>query len=371
MSASIKRALGILVGIFMLAGVLQALDPTPANAEVQSGTTVSYSKVDVTDESVVTAVVNGEVEGKITLEYIVKDGLTYKGSCPKVTKVTSKLLKTKKCFVLKSGKFVNSGRHRNGKIYYFTDYAKYTKFIKKGSSWRKATCGNYVRFKTYPSLKVTAIVMVKSLAEISVTVKVTAKASVTATATAWCKSNSSSANATASASASAEASAEATASAKSELEAKMKATGSINVTELRNKVSADVKAEAAAKATAKAEAQAVCTDTPPATPAPKILEVETINDVVVSNSRTITVSGTVASGKSAVLHATAKYGTITANKTVNLGDGSFTKSVTYVAPDEVPAGGKDTVEFTLDQSDGQSVTKSTEPFGITARPTTP
>jgi hypothetical protein len=368
MSASIKRALGILVGIFMLAGVLQALDPTPANAEVQSGTTVSYSKVDVTDESVVTAVVNGEVEGKITLEYIVKDGLTYKGSCPKVTKVTSKLLKTKKCFVLKSGKFVNSGRHRNGKIYYFTDYAKYTKFIKKGSSWRKATCGNYVRFKTYPSLKVTSIVMVKSLAEISVTVKVTAKASVTATATAWCKSNSSSANATASASASAEASAEATASAKSELEAKMKATGSINVTELRNKVSADVKAEAAAKATAKAEAQAVCTDTPPATPAPQILEVSTVNDVVVNNERALTVTGTVASGHTATLFASAKNGgTITANKSQTV-SGNFTVDVTYKASTEA---GTDQVEFTLTQDDGQKATKSTNVFNITARPTTP
>jgi hypothetical protein len=367
---SLKR-LSVALGGGLLTIALATMSvPTTAHAEVQSGTTVSYSAVDVTDESVVTAVVNGEVEGKITLEYIVKDGITYKGSCPKVSKVTSKLLKSKKCFVLKSGKFVNSGRHRSGKIYYFTDYAKYTKFVKKGSSWRKATCGNYVRFKTYPSLKVTSIVMVKSLAEISVTVKVTAKASVTATA-AWCKSNTSSANATASASASAEASAEATASAKSELEAKIKATGSINVTELRNKVSAEVKATAAAKATAKAEAQAVCTEAPPATPAPKILEVETINDVVVSNSRTITVSGTVASGKTAVLHASAKYGTITANKTVNLGDGSFTKSVTYMAPDEVPAGGTDSVEFTLDQSDGQSVTKSTGSFGITARPATP
>jgi hypothetical protein len=270
--------------------------------------------------------------------------------------------------VLKSGKFVNSGRHRNGKIYYFTDYAKYTKFIKKGSSWRKATCGNYVRFKTYPSLKVTSIVMVKSLAEISVTVKVTAKASVTATATAWCKSNSSSANATASASASAEASAEATASAKSELEAKMKATGSINVTELRNKVSADVKAEAAAKATAKAEAQAVCTDTPPATPAPQILEVSTVNDVVVNNERALTVTGTVASGHTATLFASAKNGgTITANKSQTV-SGNFTVDVTYKASTEA---GTDQVEFTLTQDDGQKATKSTNVFNITARPTTP
>lgn len=365
-----KRIIGVLVGVFMTAGLLQALNPTAAYAEVQSGSTVSYSSSEVTDETVVTAVANGDVQGKVNLEFIVKGGITYKGSCPKVSKVTSKLLKSKKCFVLKSGKFVNSGRNRAGKVVYFTDSAKNTKFIKKGSSWRKANCGNYVRFKTYPSLKASGVAMVESFGEVSVSVKVTAKASVTATAEAWCKSDSSSARGTGSASGTAEASAEATASAKTEVEAKAKASSSIRMT-VRNQAEAEVKAEAAAKAKAKAEAQAVCTETAPPTPAPSIIEVTTVNDFRLNQEGFITASGTVASGHTATLFASAKNGgTISANKSQTV-SGSFTVKVTYVAPSEVPTDGTDQVEFTLTQDDGQRATKSTNVFKILERQTTP
>lgn len=373
---STKRFTGALVSLLLALGLLGLIAPATATADgIDSGSTVSYSSSEVTDETVVTDIATGDAMGKTNLEFIVKDGITYKGKCPTVSKVTSKLLKSKKCFVLKKGKkFVNSGRNRAGKVVYYTDTTKSnTKFIKVNGVWRKANCGNYARFKTYPALKASSVVIVKSFAEVTVTVKVIAKASVTAKAEAWCKSGSSSASGSATATATAEASATATASAKTELEATIKATNSVRVSVL-NKVEAAAKAEAAIKATAKAEAKAVCTEvkpTPPPTPAPKLIETDTINDVVVSNSRTITVSGTVAKGHTATLFASAKNGgTISSGKSQTV-SGSFSTKVTYVAPDEVPDGGKDWVEFTLTQDDGQVDTASTNKFVITVRPETP
>lgn len=363
-SATIKRIIGILVGMFMLTGTLQALNPVPAHAEIQSGSTVSYSSSEVTDETVVTAVANSDVQGKVNLEFIVKGGITYKGSCPKVSKVTSKLLKSKKCFVLKSGKFVNSGRNRAGKVVYFTDSAKNTKFIKKGSSWRKANCGNYVRFKTYPSLKASGVAMVESFGEVSVSVKVTAKASVTATAEAWCKSDSSSARGTGSASGTAEASAEATASAKTEVEAKAKASSSIRMT-VRNQAEAEVKAEAAAKAKAKAEAQAVCTETAP--PTGEIGSLENINDVVWGNAITIRVTGTVPDGETATLKSSADIGTIADSDASISVTGNFDVKLHYTAPTE---GSSDTVTVKLYSSKGVKWDEKSDSFTL-GRPATP
>lgn len=117
-------------------------------------------------------------------------------------------------------------------------------------------------------------------------------------------------------------------------------------------------------------------DVPPVV-APNLIETETINDVVVNNTRTITVTGTVASGHSATLFASAKNGgSITANKTQTV-SGNFTKTITYMAPSEVPvagngvAAGRDQVEFTLIQDDGQKDTIATNQFVITPRPVTP
>ena len=106
-------------------------------------------------------------------------------------------------------------------------------------------------------------------------------------------------------------------------------------------------------------------------PAPQILEVDTVNDVLINNSRYIKVVGTVAPGHAATLFATADNGgSITANKTQTV-SGSFTVKVTYRAPSEPPlanngiAAGKDRVTFTLTQDDGQQTKLSTNQFGIT------
>lgn len=372
----LKKLLSAVSALFVTLGLLGLSAPTQAHAEVTGNTTVSYGAANVQDSTVVTAVADADVVGKVNLEYIYKDGLTYTGKCPKVKKVTSKLLK-KKCFVLRSGKFVNSGRHHNGKIYWYTDYAKNTKFVKRSDGWHKASCGNYARFKKYPSLNVKSIALVSSFAEVSVTVKVIATASVTAKADAWCKSNSGSASGSASATGHGYAEASASGSAKTAAEATIIASGKIRDS-LRTKAEAHARVDASATASASAEAKAVCTETPtptptptPVTPAPKLIETDTINDVLVSNSRTITVTGTVASGHTAIIFASAKNGgSITANKTQTV-SGSFTKSVTYMAPSEVPTGGNDWVEFTLTQDDDQSDTVSTNHFVITARPVTP
>ena len=366
-----KRTISSLIGLFLTVGLLGWFAPT-ANADgIESGTKVSYSSASAEDKTTVEAVATADVKGKTNLEYIVKNGVTYKGKCPTVSKVTDKLLKSKKCFVLKKGKkFVNSGRNRAGKVVYYTDTTKSnTKFIKVSGQWRKANCGNYARFKKYPALKASQVHLVKSFAEVTVALKVTATATATAKAEAWCKSDSSSASASASGSGTATVTITVTGKAKAEAEAKAKATSAAQkiVTSLRTQASVEAKAKAEAEAKASATAKAVCTETkptPPPTPSPKLIETETINDVILNNTRTIQVSGTVAPGKSATLFASAKNGgSITANKSQTV-SGGFTVKVTYKAPDEVPSSGTDWVEFTLTQDDGQSVSASTNKLVI-------
>lgn len=115
----------------------------------------------------------------------------------------------------------------------------------------------------------------------------------------------------------------------------------------------------------------------PPTPAPDLIEIETINDVLVNNTRTITITGTVANGHTATLFSSAKNGgSITAGKTQTV-SGSFTVQITYLAPDEVPganngvAAGHDQVAVTLTQDDGQKDMISTNQFEIRPAPVDP
>lgn len=140
---------------------------------------------------------------------------------------------------------------------------------------------------------------------------------------------------------------------------------------------ANAAADARGNAKTKVAASITCTPQQPGTPAPMFLETDTINDVLVNNSRTITVTGTVAPGHSATLFASAKNGgSITAGKTQTV-TGSFTVQVTYQAPSEVPganngvAAGHDQVGFTLTQDDGQSAATTTNSFVITQLPPDP
>jgi hypothetical protein len=144
--------------------------------------------------------------------------------------------------------------------------------------------------------------------------------------------------------------------------------------------SARAKAKTAAEAAAMARVKLECGETPtPVTPKPDLIEISTINDVLVNNSRTITVSGNVAPGHTGTLFCTSRNGgSITAGKQQSV-SGSFTKQITYTAPSEVPgpnaeygiAAGRDRVDCTVTQDDGQKDDISTNQFEIRPAPVDP
>lgn len=176
------------------------------------------------------------------------------------------------------------------------------------------------------------------------------------------------------ASASATASASSSAKVQTKLKYMVKATNAKKV-ELIASLKSTVKA--AAQAEAKAKITIKCGAPPPSTPAPSLIEADTINDVLLNNTRTINVSGTVAPGHTATLVATAlNGGSIVVGKT-QTAKGNFAAEVTYKAPSEVPGAnngvpaGKDQVKFVLTQDDGQQATITTNQFVIKAIPPDP
>jgi hypothetical protein len=139
---------------------------------------------------------------------------------------------------------------------------------------------------------------------------------------------------------------------------------------------ARISAQAGFQAMAIANIHLHCSSTPPpSTPAPMLFGADTVNDVLVNNTRTVTVHGSLAPGHGGTLVAqAANGGTITVNGSqhvTNGTDGTFTATVTYMAPSEAPqangdiAYDHDRVDFTLIQDDGQSAHTSTNSFGIT------
>lgn len=121
------------------------------------------------------------------------------------------------------------------------------------------------------------------------------------------------------------------------------------------------------------------TPPPPVVPKPKLLEITTVNDVLVNNTRTIAVVGNTAPGHTGTLFCTARNGgTITAGKSQSVSS-NFSKQITYKAPDEVPAAnseyniaaGRDRVDCTVTQDDGQTATISTNQFEIRPAPVDP
>jgi hypothetical protein len=130
---------------------------------------------------------------------------------------------------------------------------------------------------------------------------------------------------------------------------------------LTNTLQANGEASATAAAETKIEVSGSCGT--PNTPAPTATEIDTINDVLINNSRTVTVSGSVASGHTGTLtcHANSGGGSITAGKSQALGSGSFTKQVTYTAGSEV---GTDSVTCNVLQDDGQSASVTSNTFQI-------
>lgn len=242
-------------------------------------------------------------------------------------------------------------------------------------------CWNKVAVKgKKPGVKITGKVKIVKRFKFQVSATATVSDHVTARAVAW--ANATGCHAEASAKAEASFNASASASVKGrvliQVKAQAKATseGDLSV-KLGAKslvdIHSDVAAQATGKATADAVAKAKCEATPPpppVTPAPLFIETSKVNDVLVNNTRTISVTGTVAPGHMATLIASAKNGgTVTVGKTQSV-QGNFTVSVTYLAPSEVPGAtgsipaSHDRVDFTLVQDDGQKAEAQTDPFLI-------
>lgn len=168
----------------------------------------------------------------------------------------------------------------------------------------------------------------------------------------------------------ASASASAKASAKIRVKVRVKITA-INAAKVALLAQVRGDAKVSAEASAKAKITLTCSDTPPpATPAPRATA-PTINDVLVNNERTMTFEGKLAKGTTGIASANAGSGTILGARQVNLvtdEDGYFTVTFTYRAGDEP---GTDAVQLVIDQSDGQSVTVSTNRFEVRAAPVDP
>jgi len=139
---------------------------------------------------------------------------------------------------------------------------------------------------------------------------------------------------------------------------------------LKAELNANIDAEANASAEAYATVKLTCGDTPPPPPVakPTLVEIDTINDVLVNNSRTITVRGTVAPSHVATLFCTANTGSITAGKEQTVSESNFARQITYTAGDEP---GYDQVTCYLTQDDGQSAQISTNQFEIRPAPVDP
>lgn len=378
----------IVVGALLTLALVLGLSP---NASAQTITTDNEKWSYATGESEVTGV--AQADAMTYLSFRLSAGIKLTSSekksskCKKIKSGTFNKADTSKkykCYLLYTGvKFVNSG-YRGGKLVYFKDVVgskwspgPWQKIVKRGSTYYKAgnssgkgNCGNIVKMTgTQPSLSYQAVILTRTASDIKyqVALAVDLDAIVTAYATATC--NTSGASGTASAKGTVKATLTISLMAKTEVEAKAKGKNvKVTVEQVSDFQS---KAEIDARLALKAKASAWCKDStptppppPPPTPAPKVIETETINDVILNNTRTIEVTGTVAPGKTATLFASAKNGgSITANKSQTV-SGSFTVKVTYKAPDEVPSSGTDWVEFTLTQNDGQVATASTNKFVI-------
>lgn len=164
------------------------------------------------------------------------------------------------------------------------------------------------------------------------------------------------------ASASADASASATAKVQTKLKYMVSATNA-----KKAELIASVKSKVKASAEAKAEAKITITCGKAPVAKPQLLEIDTINDVLVNNTRMITPKGTVASGHTATLFCSAGVGSITSGKSQTV-SGSFNAPITYKAPDEP---GTDKVTCTLTQDDGQKDSISTNEFKIKVIPPDP
>lgn len=367
-----KRFITMLVtAIAVMFGGTAFVAPSAANADggTQSGSEItSESSSSSSDSAKVTssAHAGGTITAK-TVAYVKAKG-------------TPKAQQTNCRTINKSASYWTSYINSSGQeVWHWKFYPKGKRFCKIGGVMRDPVCHNKVKIGT-PKVKKPQGIIIKGKIKIIASFKFVAEAEAKVTATAkatarsWCKNEWTEAEAYASASTSAFAFARARASAKTKGSAEAKASGAARELSLsasfRAGVEVDAKAKAKATATADAFAKVTCGEgppPPPATPAPDMLEISTVNDVLVNNSRTITYSGNTAPNHSGSVFCTANTGTITAGKQQNV-SGQFNKQITYTAGDEP---GYDQVTCTLTQDDGQTDTISTNQFEIRPAPVDP
>lgn len=380
---SIIAAFAVMMGITTFTAT--AANASDTTTPPTSGSTItSESSSSSTDEARVTSAgsIDATANAK-TLAYIKASGMA---------KSDHKYSKPKSITLGKSASYYTSYKNYAGKeVWHWKKYSKGKKFYLGRDGWyHDPNCYNKIAIKGKKKPKSAIVVsgsvkIVKSftyVAKASATVTATAKA----TAKAWCRNEWTSAEATAEAYSSASAEASASASGYTKVSAEASAKGSAKSLALSASFQSSIKlrvlADAQAKATADASAKVTCASgptTPPATPKPVLFEISTINDVLINNTRTNSVSGTVAPGYTGNLFCTARNGgTITAGKQQQV-SGNFSAQHTYMAPSEVPAAnsefniaaGRDRVDCTLTQNDGQSVSISTNQFEIRPAPVDP
>lgn len=295
----------------------------------------------------------------------------------------SKAIKAAGIVVLKKGSCVrNTGRENRLRVGFVwcLAYDAVLVYDKKSSQYRHAynirdgrlikTCLNYIGGNVPMRAKVVQVryeqdVLMDVELESEVNVSATVKASLQCpTGTLY-----------------GEASASASGSASASIRVKMKEKVTVvEAKKIELLSAARINAKTAAKAAAMARVKLECGETPtPVTPKPDLIEIDTINDVLVNNSRTITVSGNTAPDHTGTLFCTARNGgSVTAGKQQSV-SGSFTRQITYTAPSEVPgsnaeyniAAGRDRVDCTITQDDGQKDEISTNQFEIRPAPVDP
>ena len=271
--------------------------------------------------------------------------------------------------------------------------APWCKFVKRGTQWYKAgcystttrtitgNCGNAVWFAgPQPALTYNQVILVQSFEQwnFSGSVAVQSTATSTATARAWCNQNGSSASATGNGSGTGTGQA----SASYTLKGLSKIQAWLNGKEVSftSSTSLDAQAQATASsessAVSSASAQVTCSSAPQSSPPPpqqtppSIVQYTTLNDVDAgATSPNFCATVNIPGSDQGTLTFAATYGSFqTTTFAVN---GQVQKCTTYVAPTEVPSGGRDSVTvFVRDNSTGLSDQKS-ESFPINTPPAPP
>lgn len=279
MRKTLSKIVGLLTLVFVLIGaanVASASATTPPTCKGANTTTAKGNCADVTNSSHSSASITDSsysavtTKGKIVLANIMEWGLSVK------------VQKQSKCFWVKGGWNASNDSHGNYRWIYWPWPTKICHTGKGPTGYQKVdshdptgatkNCGNWFRpFKwghpSKPVLKASAVVFVRSFANVKFVGKVTARASgkASAYAKAWCNTQYSSALATGSGSASAYGYGHGSYTVVGLAKMKAWLHGSHGTAKENAQINAQANAQASAKvnAAATASAKATCKSTPP------------------------------------------------------------------------------------------------------------